>query len=146
GDHGVCSGGPNDQMPCTVGALNDPTFGANRATSFDCPPDPARNVATLTVAVAPTTGTSTLPPANACTSIPFNGKPCYCAGQRQANQCDDGICTDPNGTGGTCEAGPFDQYCSVETFRGCLSDSDCPPGAGDCQSDPVIRPCSGQND
>lgn len=145
GDHGVCKGGSNDQMACTVDALNDPTFGDNRATSFDCPPNTIQ-FATLVVALDPTTGTSTLPPSNTCTQIPFNGKPCYCSGQRQANQCDDAICTDPNGTGGTCENGPADQFCSIETFRGCLADSDCPPGAGNCQAAPVLRPCSGQSD
>src|SRR6266404_6253834 len=146
GSHGVCKGGPNDQMACTVNALNDPLFGDERATSFDCPPNPAASTGTLTVALDPTTGTSTLSPSNTCTSIPFNGKACYCQGQKQANQCDDGICTDPSGTGGTCEAGPFDQFCSIQTFRGCLSDSDCPSGAGNCQGAPVLRPCSGQSD
>ncbi len=146
GKHGICNGGPNNGLPCTVGALNDPTFGANDATSFDCPPNPAANIGTVTIALDPTTGTSTLSPNQTCTSIPFNGKACYCQGQKQANQCDDAICTDPSGTGGTCEAGPFDQFCSIQTFRGCLSDSDCPSGAGNCQGAPVLRPCSGQSD
>jgi hypothetical protein len=139
---GTCSGGPRDGMACTVHGTT-PQFGN---TSFDCPPNPGANIGNLNIALNPTTGTSQLQPNQTCTSIPFNGKACYCQGQKQANACDDAQCTDPNGTGGTCEGGPFDQFCSIQKFRGCLQDSDCPSGAGNCQGAPVVRPCSGQTD
>ncbi len=140
---GTCSGGARDTMACTVHGTSA-LFGN---TSLDCPPNPGANIGNLNIALNPTTGTSTLShTVNTCSSIPFNGKACYCPGQHQANACDDAICTDPNGTGGTCAGGPFDQFCSIETFRGCLLNTDCPSGAGDCQGAPVVRPCSGQSD
>jgi hypothetical protein len=54
------------------------------------------------------------------------------------NQCDDAVCSpnpaDPAGPDeGVCEAGPNDQACSREPFRGCLADADCnPPPLGTC--------------
>jgi hypothetical protein len=53
------------------------------------------------------------------------------------NQCDDVVCSpdgsDPNPHDGVCEAGPFDTFCSIETFRGCTMDSECnPPSCADC--------------
>jgi hypothetical protein len=139
---GTCAGGARDGMSCTVHGTSA-QFGN---TSLDCPPNAGANIGNLNIALNPTTGTSQLQPSHTCTSIPFNGKACYCQGQQQANACMDGICTDPNGTGGTCEAGPFDQFCSIQTFRGCFADSDCPTGAGNCQGAPVVRPCTGQTD
>jgi hypothetical protein len=61
------------------------------------------------------------------------------------NQCDDTTCSpdpsDPNPNDGVCNAGPFDQFCSIERFRGCTSDADCnPPSCADCLSGQV---CSG---
>jgi hypothetical protein len=139
---GTCSGGDRNGLACTVHGTSA-QFGN---TSLDCPPTAGANIGNLSIALNPTTGTSTLSPSKTCTSIPFNGKACYCQGQKQANACDDAICTDPNGTGGTCTGGPFDQFCSIQTFRGCLSDADCPAGAGNCQGAPTVRPCSGQTD
>lgn len=137
---GTCSDGQHAGQPCTVHGTSV-LFGN---TSLDCGPNPGGNIGNLSIQLDPSTGTRTLAPSNTCTSIPFTGKACYCSGQKQANACDDGVCTDPNGTGGTCEAGPFDQFCSIEKFRGCLTDVDCPTGAGNCQGAPVIRPCTGQ--
>jgi len=69
----------------------------------------------------------------------------------------DAVCSadtaDPNPNDGVCESGPFDQFCSIETYRGCTADSDCnPPSCADCQSgqicggglrncflDPIVR-------
>ncbi len=139
---GTCSDGPRAGQSCTVHGTSA-LFGN---TSFDCPPNPGGNIGNLNIALNPTTGTSQLAPSKTCTAIPFTGKACYCTGQKQANACDDGQCTDPNGTGGTCVNGPFDQFCSIQKFRGCLQDSDCPAGAGNCQNAPIVRPCSGQTD
>ena len=51
--------------------------------------------------------------------------------------CDDKTCSPDPGTpgpnDGICAAGPFDIFCSpVETFRGCLADSDCPRPGDTC--------------
>jgi hypothetical protein len=47
------------------------------------------------------------------------------------NPCIDVVCTDVGGGEGECQAGPVDTVCSVETFRGCVGDSECrPPGEG----------------
>ncbi len=44
------------------------------------------------------------------------------------NECDDAVCSsglDPgNPNDGVCAAGPFDTFCSIETFRGCANDSE----------------------
>jgi len=63
------------------------------------------------------------------------------------NQCADGVCSpdssDPSTPhDGVCEAGPFDRFCSIETFRGCTADSDCnPPNCATCMSGQV---CGGR--
>jgi hypothetical protein len=74
---------------------------------------------------------------------------CGRAGQATApNQCDDVTCSpdadDPNPNDGVCEAGPFDRFCSIETFRGCANDTDCqPPPAGNCGSCKPNQICTG---
>ncbi len=74
---------------------------------------------------------------------------CGRAGQATApNQCDDLTCSpdaaDPNPNDGVCEAGPFDRFCSRETFRGCASDADCqPPPAGNCGTCKPNQTCTG---
>lgn len=50
---------------------------------------------------------------------------------------------DANGEG-TCEAGPTDQTCAIETFRVCAEDDDCPAAGDTCSSQ--IRGCLGQTD
>ncbi len=75
---------------------------------------------------------------------------CGRPGQATApNQCDDGTCSpdpaDPNTPNdGVCAAGPFDRFCSVETFRGCASDSDCNPApSGNCSTCKPNETCVG---
>ena len=62
---------------------------------------------------------------------------CNRAGQpTKPNACVDGVCSPNPSDGpheGICEAGPIDQQCSLEPFRGCTGSADCnPPPAGNC--------------
>lgn len=53
---------------------------------------------------------------------------------------DETICSPlPDGTG-ECSAGPFDQHCNIEAFRGCINDLDCPFPDDFCTTAP--RPCT----
>lgn len=113
-------------------------------SNADCPSGAAcggRRCIAGTNAGAACTATSECPGNGAC------GRP----GQATApNACDDGKCspdpstpTSPND--GVCAAGPFDRLCSVETFRGCLNDTDCnPPPAGNCSNCVPNQVCSGK--
>jgi hypothetical protein len=93
-----------------------------------------------------------------CIGGPNNGASCAQASEcpsggcgrpgraTKPNDCDDAACspdasdpTSPND--GVCAAGPFDSFCSIETFRGCLTDNECnPPDCADCVPGQV---CSG---
>ncbi len=74
---------------------------------------------------------------------------CGRPGQATApNQCDDTTCSpdsaDPDPNDGICNAGPFDTFCSTETFRGCSSDTDCtPPPGGNCGTCKPNQTCTG---
>ncbi len=65
------------------------------------------------------------------------------------NECDDAVCSpdlsDPDSPNdGVCEAGPFDTFCSIETFRGCSNDLECqPPPAGSCGTCVPGQTCTG---
>jgi hypothetical protein len=139
GATGTCTGGPKQGAACTVHGVS-PLFGN---TSFDCGPGkPTDGSGNLDIQLNPTTGTSTLQPTNTCLAVGFAGKPCYCPMQPKPNDCTDGICTvDANGEG-TCQAGPQDSYCTIDTFRGCLTNAECPK-AGDSCGAPRLRKCSG---
>jgi hypothetical protein len=125
---GTCSAGPRVGQACVVHGVN--FFFGN--TSFDCPPNPGANVGDLTIPLNPTTGTSQLQPTNTCSGVPFSGKLCYCPGQTLANTCVDGICTVDGSGEGVCNGGPVDQSCTLEPFRGCLSNLDCPAPGDTC--------------
>jgi hypothetical protein len=63
----------------------------------------------------------------------------------RANECLDRVCT-PDGEAGLCAAGPFDTLCTIQRFRGCLANSDCPAPGDTCTSvtracfpDPIVR-------
>jgi hypothetical protein len=65
---------------------------------------------------------------------------CYRPGMPTApNQCDDGVCTAQD-EGGICAAGPSDERCTIQRFRGCATDMDC-PADGDTCGDITLRPC-----
>ncbi len=65
------------------------------------------------------------------------------------NQCSDGVCSpDPSNPAtpndGVCEGGPFDTFCSIETFRGCSTDTNCnPPPSGNCGTCKPNQVCGG---
>ena len=147
-DYGSASGSapPGAQgRACTVHGLSK-DFGN---TSYDCPPIPTGNIGNLSIALNPTTGTSTLSPSSStkCAALPFGGKNCYCSGQSKANDCGDGLCAaDANGDGVCSEDfGPSTGTCSVETFRGCQTNTDC--ACPTCKPSQVcqfsLRPCIG---
>jgi len=136
GTAGVCEGGPRDGAACTVDG-REPLFGS---VSWDCPPHPGANVGGFSLIAPLTTATSTLAPAAVCTSD-VRGVACYCEGQVQPNACDELACR-PTGDGDfACVDGPFDGYCTLEPYRGCKTDADCPRAADTCAF--RIRPCLG---
>lgn len=48
-------------------------------------------------------------------------------------------CASVGGNEGACADGPIDTHCAIETFRGCLRNTDCPATNDHCSSSP--RPC-----
>jgi hypothetical protein len=93
-------------------------------------------------------GTNVGTPCAAASECP-NGS-CGKLGQATApNQCDDTVCSPDSSNpdtpnDGVCANGPFDHFCSTETFRGCASDSDCnPPPTGSCGNCKPNQICSG---
>jgi hypothetical protein len=81
GEAGTCQLGPNDGAPCTVDGLAHPGYGASRATSFDCPPDPANLVGDFRSTVVGTTGTTsfaTSPASPRCSAAGFVTTQCLC--------------------------------------------------------------------
>jgi len=53
------------------------------------------------------------------------------------NQCDDGTCSpNPGDTDssdeGQCSVGPFEQFCAMQTYRGCATNADCPAPGDSC--------------
>ncbi len=85
--------------------------------------------------------TATECPGGAC-SVPGAGT--------APNQCNDATCSanpgDTDSTNeGVCNAGPLDQFCSLQTYRGCLSDSDCTPTAGGTCTVQKFRECFTDN-
>src|SRR5207237_9395062 len=67
----------------------------------------------------------------------------------QSNGCDDAVCTpntppdDGSVNEGVCATGPFDPYCTIETFRSCVSDTDCPAAGDRCGGS--LRECYTDN-
>jgi hypothetical protein len=53
-----------------------------------------------------------------------------CPGGSCNEQCPGGACV--VGGEGTCAAGPFEQFCAIETYRGCLHDTDCHKPGDSC--------------
>ena len=132
---GTCDLGVRMGQPCKVHGTSS-TFGN---TSLDCPPSGATS--DINIALNPTTGTSSLPIGPACEqTVPAVGN-CYCAGQNHPNDCNNGVCNDTGGNG-QCQTGPNDTFCSVQTFRPCFTDNDCPAGSGTCTK-VVKRGCQG---
>jgi hypothetical protein len=53
-----------------------------------------------------------------------------CPGGSCDEQCPGGSCL--SGNEGTCAAGPFEQFCAIETFRGCSVNADCTVPGDSC--------------
>jgi hypothetical protein len=149
---GTCSGGPKDGQPCDGnGRSPDPRFGGT--TSFDCPPNPGAVIGSLPIAFDGSSGTETMTiTANSpgCQSSGGAGKKCFCpadGAETRPNGCNDDtsiagdgtLCAMDSATEGHCPEGPLAQFCMLDTFRGCLSDTDCPATGDSCTSGP--RPC-----
>jgi hypothetical protein len=147
---GTCSGGPKNGQPCdSNGSSAVPSFGK---TSFDCPPNPGAVITTLSISLDGSSGTETMaltassPPCSAAA-----GKKCFCPSDGQVTQpnaclddtatpsVDESQCAADSQTEGHCAAGPIDPLCRIETFRGCLGDSDCPAAGDSCITQ--NRPC-----
>jgi hypothetical protein len=66
------------------------------------------------------------------------------------NECSDGTCSpntppdDDSVDEGVCAAGPFEQFCAIETFRGCSTDADCTK-PGDTCTNGRFRECFTDN-
>lgn len=140
GAAGTCQGGPRDGQACTTDGTT-PFFGN---TSFDCPPNESANIGASTLPLNLTTGTRELALSATCIGSGANGDPCYCTNQLQPNQCQNGVChVDAKGEG-TCEEGPIDSLCAIETFRACTTNANCPATGDSCAT--KTRGCLGATD
>lgn len=138
GATGTCSGGDRDGMPCTVDGTTA-TFGN---VSFDCPAANSANISNFDVPLDLTTGTREIAANATCTGA--GGGSCWCEGQQAPNACRDGVCTVDADGEGSCAAGPIDLTCSVERFRSCTTNADCPTSGDSCETH--TRECLGATD
>jgi len=146
---GTCSGGTKNGQPCDGNGRSPvPSFGT---TSLDCPPNPGAVITTLAIALDGSSGTETLTLTNAsppCSGFP--GRKCFCPAEGQVTRpsaCIDAtdlpgdgtLCAADSPTEGHCTEGPTDRNCAIESFRGCLNNSECPAPSDSCAVAP--RPC-----
>jgi len=147
--NGTCSAGARQGQPCDInGRSAVPSFGN---TSLDCPPTASALLASLSIPLSGSSGTETktlTAQSPNCNGFfgPGVTKKCFCepggTEPNKPNGCNDGICTDEGGGEGSCEAGPIDSNCSIESFRGCSTATqatDCPAQGDSCLS--ALRPC-----
>ena len=155
---GKCFLGDNSGQACDIMAPNR-TFPApgGGGSSLDCFPSASKNVSGtgLTINLAQTTGSVSLPPAALACNFGFGVCPCgECNGDKtigctanadcgasgpcvtnseRPNACDDGVCTSAGGGEGECLANLPDAFCDAivrangEGFIGCQGNSDCLP-------------------
>ncbi len=116
------------------------------STNADCPPNPPspgicggkRCVGGTNHGAACTTGTEC--PGGQC------GVP---GAATQPNACSDGVCS-PNAADldsfneGVCNGGPLETFCAIESFRGCITNAEC-PAPGDTCSVSRLRECYTDN-
>jgi hypothetical protein len=128
---GTCTDGPRAGLFCDANATNEyPDFGK---TSFDCPPNPASQIANFvlgTVSFTTGTQTRTLSTANPLCSGSFTSERCFCdtCNNINAEACDDNSdCPDP--------PGPIGPICGGRRCFGganvgapCTTNSQCPAG------------------
>lgn len=139
-----CIGGSEAGQPCRT-CIGGANHGSVCADSSACPGGACLNPRICNG------GTNDGAACNNNTACPGGGVCGECAGGGQCNQpgeatqpnsCNDDTSTvavegcealagDPDN--GECSQGPFDQVCSIQTFRSCSIDTDCaPPPAGSC--------------
>ncbi len=152
---GTCVGGTRNGQACDVNGTSPiPSFGK---TSLDCPP--AGPISALSIALDGSSGieTQTLSASSpTCNGTIGGNKKCFCpaAGSQptQPSSCiedtstleDESICApiSPGSNKGQCPIsdGRADRVCfPLETFRGCLGNSDCPAPGDTCAV--LSRPC-----
>ena len=110
-----CNGGTNNGAACSLTCAGGTNVGAPCVTSSQCP--------------GSSCSSSSQCPGGGLCSVPGTAP--------APNQCDDTVCTpNPLDTAssdeGTCAAGPFEQFCAIDTYRGCLTDGDCPALGDTC--------------
>jgi hypothetical protein len=93
-------------------------------------------------------GTNSGTPCAAPSECP--GGACNVPGTTAGNQCNDDVCSpNPGDTDssneGVCSAGPFDKFCNIQTYRACLSNSDCPASGDTCNIAGKPRECFTDN-
>jgi hypothetical protein len=148
---GTCLGGVRNGQACDVNGVSPvPSFGS---TSLDCPPAGIISSLSIDLGGSSNVETRTLD-AGSPNCLGAQGKKCFCpaAGTEptKPNACfdeaetpdvDESICA-PVSAGsrkGICGL-PQEQYCGpLETFRGCLSNTDCTAPGDTCGI--VSRPC-----
>ncbi len=142
---GTCSDGPRKNLACD-GNGRSAKFQSFGTTSFDCPPNNGALITALSIALDGSSGTETLTLTSGspnCVSVSAAGKKCFCPNESQETRpsaCIDDTSTPENGllcapdspTQGHCADGPVDPHCTIESFRGCLQDSDCPAAGDNC--------------
>ncbi len=146
---GTCSGGPRQGQACD-GNGRSPKFQSFGTTSFDCPPNPGALITALSFSLDGSSGTETMTlTAGSPGCSAAAGKKCFCPSDSQAtapNACiddtsvagDGTLCAADSPTQGHCPEGPVDTVCTIESFRGCLGDSDCPASGDSCGSAPRL--------
>ena len=106
GEAGTCQSGPSFGQSCTVEGLADVGYGSNRATSTQCPPDPAKLIGDFRSTVTVTTGQSTLATTGdspACYGKPGASCPCDTCNTAEPIACtSDADCPESGGAPGIC--------------------------------------------
>lgn len=147
---GICQGGLHAGDPCDASGVSP--FVAFGATSLDCPQHPLSVVATMPLPLALTTGTAAATLTEQSPGCYGRvGAKCFCpfAGTQptQPNACYDDEYTIPDESlcdpSGVCPMSFREEVCAIETFRGCLSDFDCPAPGDSCVA--RNRPCFPDN-
>jgi hypothetical protein len=129
-----CLGGGNNGTPCSVssecpgGGCGQPgrTTAWNECDDATCSP--------TSTCVGGCNDFLNCTGAFKCTGGANDGNLCTvaseCPGGTCDEQCPGGTCV--SGNEGTCAAGPFEQFCAIETFRGCATNADCVKPGDSC--------------
>jgi len=132
-----------DAAGLVLGEKRDAVRGEACSTNADCPPGivcGGKRCASGSNAGAACVSTTECPGSNC-------GRP---GNVTKPNDCSDATCTanTPPDTDsvneGVCSGGPFEQFCNIERFRGCMSNADCTK-AGDACTFGKFRECYTDN-